>query len=61
MDEGNFFAYPNNRIIWYDKAWTYNRIQSNPGYIIDSEIYSVEGSAKLESTHEYMTNFNEVK
>ena len=61
MDEGNFFAYPNNRIIWYDKAWTYNRIQSNPGYIIDSEIYSVEGAAKLESTNEYMTNFNEVK
>jgi hypothetical protein len=61
MDEGNFFAYPNNRIIWYDKAWTYDRIQSNPGYIIDSEIYSVEGSAKLESTNEYMTNFNEVE
>ena len=60
MDEGNFFAYPNNRIIWFDKAWTSNRIPQNPGYKIDTNIYSVEGDVKEETDNNYMTNFKEV-
>ena len=35
MDNGNFFIYPNNRVIWMDNAWTFNRIDKNPGYKID--------------------------
>lgn len=57
MDDGNFFAYPNNRIIWKDKAWTSNRITKNPGYIIDHQIYSVEGEGKYESDNNYFTEF----
>jgi len=60
MDEGNYFAYPNNRIIWFDKAWTYKRIQSNPGYKIDKTIYSVEGAVKQETDDYYVTNINNV-
>lgn len=60
MDEGNFFAYPNNRIIWFDKAWTSNRITQNPGYKIDKTIYSVEGSVKEETDNNYITNFNKL-
>ena len=32
MQNGNFYAYPNNRIIWHDDAWVLhncNRISSN--------------------------------
>jgi hypothetical protein len=60
MDEGNFFAYPNNRIIWYDKAWTSNRISSNPGYKIDEAIYSVEGAVRQETDNNYITSFTEI-
>lgn len=58
MDDGNFFAYPNNRIIWYDDAWTKNRISTNPGYKIDMNEYSVENSRRIETSEEY---FYEVK
>jgi hypothetical protein len=57
MDEGNYFAYPNNRIVWYDDAWTKNRIKSNPGYEIDLNIYSVENSRKVETDDLYVTSF----
>ena len=57
MDEGNYFAYPNNRIIWFDKAWTYKHITNNPGYKIDTTIYSVEGKLAQETDNYYMTNF----
>jgi hypothetical protein len=60
MDEGNFFAYPNNRIVWYDKAWTSNRISKNPGYKIDENIYSVEGRKKFETDNSYITTFSEL-
>lgn len=60
MDDGNFFAYPNNRIIWFDKAWTTNRILENPGYKIDTTLYSVEGKLKQETDNNYITNFNAV-
>ena len=59
MDDGNFFIYPNNRIIWYDDAWTFNRISKNPGYKIDMTVYSVENKRKLESDYSYMTEFKE--
>jgi hypothetical protein len=58
MDEGNFFAYPNNRIIWCDDAWTKDRIEKNPGYLIDSTIYSVENSRKLETSDHYIYETN---
>ena len=54
MDEGNYFAYPNNRIIWYDDAWVFNRISSNPGYLIDLNPYSVENKRKVSTSDEYM-------
>ena len=60
MDEGNFFAYPNNRIIWYDRAWTHNRLQFNPGYKIDHNIYSVEGKVCSETDDNYITTFTDL-
>lgn len=57
MDDGNYFIYPNNRIIWQDDAWTKNRISKNPGYEIDMNIYSVENTRGLESDNSYITEF----
>ena len=59
MDDGNYFIYPNNRIIWKDDAWTANRITSNPGYKIDMTVYSVENKRNLESDYSYMTEFKQ--
>lgn len=60
MDDGNFFAYPNNRIIWYDDAWTKNRINTNPGYKIDMNEYSVENSRRIETSEEYLYEVKEL-
>ena len=57
MDDGNFFLYPNNRIIWSDKAWTKDRIEGNPGYKIDMNVYSVENKTNIETDYSYMTEF----
>ena len=57
MDDGNFFLYPNNRIIWSDKAWTKDRIEGNPGYKIDMSVYSVENKTNVETDYSYMTQF----
>jgi hypothetical protein len=54
MDDGNFYAYPNNRIIWYDDAWLKNRIEKNPGYEIDLTEYSVENSRMIETSDHFM-------
>jgi hypothetical protein len=59
MDNGNYFIYPNNRIIWFDRAWTGNRITENPGYQIDSNIYSVENIGDYSTDYSYMTEFKE--
>lgn len=61
MDNGNFFIYPNNRIIWMDNAWTFNRIKHNPGYKIDMNVYSVEGlkNTYFETDYNYVTNFKD--
>jgi hypothetical protein len=61
MDDGNFFIYPNNRIIWYDDAWIANRITKNPVYKIDLNTYSVENTRKLESDDSYLTEFQNIK
>jgi hypothetical protein len=61
MDNGNYFIYPNNRIIWSDKAWTFNKIEKNPGYKIDMNIYSVENSQGYETDYSYMTVFEQKK
>lgn len=60
MDNGNFFIYPNNRIIWYDKAWTFNRITQNPGYKIDMNVYSIENDRSYETDYSYFTEFNKI-
>jgi hypothetical protein len=57
MDNGNYFIYPNNRIIWMDTAWTYNIIDKNPGYKIDMNIYSVENMSGYATDYNYITNF----
>lgn len=57
MDDGNYFIYPNNRIIWYDDAWVFNRIDKNPGYKIDMNIYTVENKRKSQTDYSYMTEF----
>jgi len=59
MDNGNYFIYPNNRIIWMDKAWTFKRITKNPGYKIDLNIYSVENKTSYSTDNSYITEFNE--
>ena len=55
--DGNFFAYPNNKVVWYDRAFTSNRITSNPGYVIDSRTYSVENGNYFESNSDFLTDF----
>ena len=57
-EDGNFFAYPNNRIVWFDRAFTENRIKENPGYIIDQNVYAVEGETYYESNDNFQTEFN---
>jgi len=59
MDDGNFFGYPNNRIVWTDDSYIYNRLNKNPGYIIDHKIYNVESSRPVETETDdnYMTEF----
>jgi hypothetical protein len=57
MDNGNYFIYPNNRIIWMDNAWTYNRIDKNPGYQIDMSVYSIENKTNYETDYNYITEF----
>lgn len=57
MDNGNYFVYPNNRIIWMDRAFTDSRIKENPGYKIDLSIYSVESEGMYETDYSYITEF----
>jgi len=59
MDNGNYFIYPNNRIIWMDNAWTYNRISGNPGYQIDMSVYSIENKTNYETDYNYFTEFKQ--
>ena len=59
MDNGNYFIYPNNRIIWMDNAWTYNRIAGNPGYQIDITVYSIENKTNYETDYNYFTEFKD--
>jgi|TARA_R100000084_G_scaffold101596_1_gene56650 hypothetical protein len=54
VETGNYYAYPNNRIIWYDNAWTFKRIDKNPGFEIDTTVYSVENKRKMETSDHYM-------
>jgi hypothetical protein len=44
-----------------DRAWTLNRIESNPGYKIDMNIYSVEGEGNFSTDYTYMTEFTKEK
>lgn len=53
-EDGNFYAYPNNRVIWFDSAWTENRISKNPGYLIDQTQYSIENRKKTETDWQYI-------
>jgi hypothetical protein len=57
MDNGNFYAYPNNRIIWHDDAWVDIPIDKNPGYKIDLTVYSVENKRAQYTDYSYMTEF----
>ena len=35
-------------------CWTFNRIEKNPGFEIDTTVYSVENKRKLETSDHYM-------
>ena len=62
MDEGTFFCYPNNRIVWYDDAFMEERLQSNPGYLIDQNFYTVENTREESITDDsYFTQFEQEK
>ena len=61
MDEGNYYVYPNNRIIWHDNAWVYNPITKNPGYEIDMNIYSVENRSEMITDNSYITEFKKAE
>ena len=61
MDNGNFYAYPNNKILWYDDAWIRNRITKNPGYEIDLTEYSVENLRKIETSDDFMYEVTEIR
>jgi hypothetical protein len=60
MDNGNFYAYPNNKIIWYDDSWIFNRIDKNPGYEIDLTEYTVENTRKIETSNNFIYEVKEV-
>ena len=60
MDNGNFYAYPNNKILWYDDAWTKDRITKNPGFEIDLTEYSVENTRKIETSDNFMYEINQI-
>ena len=57
MDDGNYFVYPNNRIIWTDDSYIHNRLTKNPGYKIDQTLYTVENKRTGETSNDYMTKF----
>ena len=58
MDDGNFFIYPNNRIVWMDDAYISDRLKKNPGYKIDQTFYTVENTRDTETSDDsYMTEF----
>jgi hypothetical protein len=40
-----------------DNAWTYNRIDKNPGYQIDMSVYSIENKTNYETDYNYITEF----
>ena len=61
MDEGNYYVYPNNRIIWHDNAWVYNPITKNAGYEIDMNIYSVENRSEMITDNSYITEFKKAE
>lgn len=60
MENGNFYAYPNNRIIWHDDAWVEKPLTSNPGYQIDQNIYSVENKRIKYTDNSFMTEFTDL-
>jgi len=57
VEDGNFYAYPNNRIVWHDDAFIDKPLRANPGYIIDQTIYSVESSRFMLTDNKYVTGF----
>ena len=57
MDDGNFFIYPNNRIVWTDDAYITERLTRNPGYKIDQTVYTVENKRTGGTSDDYMTEF----
>jgi hypothetical protein len=62
MDEGTFFAYPNNRTIWYDDAFMEERLTKNPGYLIDQNFYTVENTREDTITDDsYFTQWEQDK
>ena len=62
MDDGNFFAYPNNRTIWYDDAFMEERLTGNPGYLIDQNFYTVENTREDSITDDsYFTQWEREK
>ena len=62
MDEGTFFAYPNNRTIWYDDAFMEERLTKNPGYLIDQNFYTVENTREDTITDDsYFTQWEQEK
>jgi hypothetical protein len=44
-----------------DNAWTFKRIDKNPGYKIDMTVYTVEGKGGFETDYSYMTEFKQDK
>ena len=62
MDEGTFFAYPNNRTIWYVDAFMEERLTKNPGYLIDQNFYTVENTREDTITDDsYFTQWEQDK
>ncbi len=57
VEDGNFYAYPNNRIVWHDDAFIDEPLKANPGYVIDQNIYSVEDKRFMTTDNQYLTEF----
>lgn len=48
LDDGNFAAQPNNRILWYDQAMIAEPYPEGekPDYVLNTHTYSVEGKSR---------------
>lgn len=60
LDDGTFGLYPNNQVVFFDKAFVSEPLSKNPGYQIDFNTYSVENTKqRTEDSNNYFYKVEE--